>query len=118
MKNKIEFIHIKSSEVLKKFIEKKISTLNRRFDESIRKNVSAIIKLTEEARSSTGKLKEIKAEFLLKIPGSHKLLVVKKKGQNIKAAIEEAVDALEKTVRRFTEKKETLKKRRSKKTPL
>lgn len=95
MKINLQSLHFKASEHLKEFVEEKVSKLFR-YDDKI---ISADVTLSfEEGKNTDNKICEIR----LIVPGYDDF--VKKSGETFEEAILEAVEILQKILRRKKDK--------------
>src|SRR3989338_5647355 len=102
LRSSIRFLNVDSSAALKKRLAKHLQTLERRFG-SLRRRILVDLRLLNRARRPNGTLKRVQAEILLKIPGKG-LKVVKKYGRDARKISKQAIDTVEKILRRESEK--------------
>ena len=87
------------------YIEKRFHTLQRRLDERYN-NAKVTLRGSVYARTPQGQAKSFTAELIVKVPRNKSPFVVKKTDKNFRSACSEAVAAMEKVLRRDSEKTE------------
>lgn len=101
----IQFPDFSNTSALDSYIEKRLKTLHKRLDARF-KDPKVSLRGAVLGRAADGRPKEFMAELIVKLPKSKKPFVAKKKGPDFRTALSEAADAMEKIIRRDSEKSE------------
>lgn len=93
----MEFVHLESTPSLETFVRYNLQKMTGKFSGIWRRATVRFIGMVS-ARSPNGQAKEFTAEILVDIP-ARKTVVVKKKNNDLKTAIHQAVAAVQKVAR-------------------
>lgn len=101
----IQFPDFSNTAAIDKYIEKRLRSLQKRLDA---RYVNPVLTLrgSVSGRGPDGKPKKFEAEILVKVPRVKTPFVVKKKNTDFRSALSDAADAMEKVLRRDSEKLE------------
>lgn len=93
------------TDAIQVYIEKRLHTLHRRLDERFH-DAKVTIRGEVLSRNQEGHAKMFSAELIVKVPRTKNPFVVKKKDLDFRSACSEAVEAMEKVLRRDNAKRE------------
>lgn len=93
----MEFVHLNSTPSLEAFVRQNLQKLTRKLPGAWKRATVRFIGMVS-ARQPNGRAKEFTAEIFVDIPPG-KTVVVKKKNNDLKTAIHQAVAAVEKVAR-------------------
>lgn len=100
-----QFTDFESTPAIYEFMEKRFQTIKKRIDARFHHS-KVFLRGSVLARTPQGKAKKFLAELSVKVPRSKAPYIVKKSKDDFHAALSEAVQAMEKLLRRDSEKME------------
>lgn len=110
-KQKITFQNFPATPALRSYVAKSSQSLKRRLEIRGGRGLAELhVVLRLDAKAPLGDVKSNSATVHVKVPGQRKLFIAAHKDRDLRKAIDQAVHAIEKQIRRATEKSESKRK--------
>lgn len=103
---KMQFINFEKSLALETYTEKHIGSLIRRLDSRPGQNKSIEVHFKLDAKAPYGTVKNNEVMIFYKYPGIANVFHIKKKGNDLRVVLLDAIKATETVIRRASEKME------------